>query len=281
MREKMRKIFCLAVVCLLTAGMNLGFPVLVAAETVGNVYDDAELLTQAEAENLNTQIEELKSETGWEIFAVTTSYAEGKSAMAYADDFFDIHAEGDADGVALLIDMDNREIYISTCGEAIRYLTDARIEQILDDSYGYAGDADYSSCFAVMLGGVESAYQKGIVDGQYNYDTETGEISYYHSLTAGEVVVVLLLAAIVAGIVYASVLASYRLKLGTYSYDFHKYGNVHLIHSDDRLVNQMTTHRHIQTESSSGGSSHHSNSSMSSTHHSSSGSTHGGGGHKF
>ena len=66
-------------------------------------------------------------ESGWNVYAVTTDDAQGKSATAYADDFFDEHSTEQEDGVALLIDMDNREITISTCGIAIRYLTDSRI----------------------------------------------------------------------------------------------------------------------------------------------------------
>ena len=41
------------------------------------------------------------------------------------------------DGLALLIDMDNREITVSTSGIAIRYLTDERIENILDAGYDH------------------------------------------------------------------------------------------------------------------------------------------------
>ena len=65
---------------------------------------------------------------------LTTDDTNGKTTQEYADDFFDAIAEN-GDGVALLIDMQNREICISTGGIAIRYLTDARIEDILNDGH--------------------------------------------------------------------------------------------------------------------------------------------------
>lgn len=44
---------------------------------------------------------------------LTTDDTNGKTTQEYADDFFDAIAEN-GDGVALLIDMQNREICIST-----------------------------------------------------------------------------------------------------------------------------------------------------------------------
>ena len=63
--------------------------------------------------------------------------------------------------MALLIDMDNREITISTCGIAIRYLTDSRIDNILDAAYAKISNGDYNGCMHSMLTGVETYYEKG------------------------------------------------------------------------------------------------------------------------
>ena len=67
--------------------------------------------------------------------------------MAYADDFYDSGNFGydgpHGTGVLFLIDMDNREIYISTCGDSIYYLTDARIETILDAAFDYVSNGQY------------------------------------------------------------------------------------------------------------------------------------------
>ncbi len=93
------------------------------------VYDDAALLTPEEIETLESELDAAGEKTGWNMLMLTTDDTNGKTTQEYADDFFDAIAEN-GDGVALLIDMQNREICISTGGIAIRYLTDARIEDI-------------------------------------------------------------------------------------------------------------------------------------------------------
>ena len=274
MRKKMK-----AMLLLLTMLFLLGGTSVMAAQD-GNVYDDAGLLTDSEIGTLNEQIGALQEKSGWNVYAVTTADAGGKSATAYEDDFFDVHSPEQKDGVAVLIDMDNREITISTCGEAIRYLTDSRIDSILDDAYSDVSDGAYGACLMTMVAGVADAYDAGIPGGQYNYDTDTGKISRHHELTLSEILIVVLLALATAAIIYSVVVGKYRMHFGNYQYDFHENGNIDLRISEDRFVNEMTTHRRIPRQTSSGGSSHHS-SGRSSTHHSSSGRSHGGGSRKF
>ena len=135
MMRKLKELFAFLMLVFL-----IGTPVCVSAAAEGDVYDDAGLLTETQIEELNTQITAMKEKTGWDIFAVTTSDAQGKSAMAYADDFYDGLTTEDSDGILVLIDMDNREIYLSTCGKAIRYLTDSRIDSILDDGFDHVSN---------------------------------------------------------------------------------------------------------------------------------------------
>ena len=276
MIKRLKSVICFIILALLFSGTAR---ILILADTAGNVYDDARLLDSEETEAVNGGIDALKSKTGWEVFAVTTDNALGKTAAAYADDFYDGLTSEDSHGVALLIDMDNREVYISTYGEAIRYLTDARIEDILDEAIGYAGSAEYGQCFLTMLNGVEQCYDNGIVKGQYNYDTETGKRSYYRSLTLEEALGAILLAAGAAVAVFLITLGRYRLKVGSYNYDYRGHSRITLTNQEDRLVNQTTTHCRVerQVASSGGGRS----ATRSSTHTSSSGRTHGGGGKKF
>ncbi len=245
----------------------------------GNVYDDGELLSETELASLRESIDALAETTGWNIYALTTEDAGGKTSQAYADDFYD-EAAPDTDGIALLIDMDNREITISTSGIAIRYLTDERIERVLDAGYDYVSDGEYYDCLDAMLEKVSFYYNAGIPDGQYNYDTETGAISRYYSLSAMEVVAAIVAGVAVAAIVFLCIVAKYRLKFGSYKYDFRENGYLKLTEKEDVFVNQHVIHRHIQREnsSSSGGSN---SSGRSSTHTSSGGHTHGGGSRKF
>ena len=244
------------------------------------VFDYAGLMSEDEIAALEMQITAMKEKTGWDIFAVTTDYAEGKSTVAYADDFYDERTTEDSDGILVLIDMDNREIYISTCGKAIRYLTDARIERVLDDGFYYVSNGEYASCLSAMLSTSEYYYDAGIQESQYNYDVETGAVSEYRTLTWMEVVPVFFLAVAVGLAIFFGVKKSYSLKGGRYEYPYMKYGKLDLTEHQDQFLRAHTTHHRIQTSSSSGGSSR-SSSGRSSTHRSSSGRSHGGGGRRF
>ena len=127
----------------------------------------------------------------------------------------------------------------------------------------------------------EYYYEVGVPSDAYTYDEETGEIHYYHVLTLGEILFAVVLAAAVFAAVFFGITGKYRLKFGGgYQYDYHAFGKVNLTGQEDRFVNQMVTHRRIQTDSgSSGGGSSHSG--RSTVHTSSSGRSHGGGSRKF
>ena len=282
MRKIWKKYLAVLVLCILAGmGMCISFTENVLG-AVPSVYDEAGLLTEDERVALMEQVTALCEKTGWDIFAVTTANAGGKSAMAYADDFYDARTEEDSDGVLALIDMDNREIYLSTCGDAIRYLEDTRIEAILDDAYYYVADGDYAGCLSAMIYGVEYYYDKGVHQDQYNYDVETGAVSEYRTLTWMEVVPVALLSAGVGIGIYLIVLSRYSIKGTTAdSYPYTRYGKVDLTDFDDRFMHQTVTHHRIQTDNGGGGRSSGGSGHRSSVHRSSSGRSHGGGGRKF
>ena len=281
MRKMLKKYSLMLTVCLVAVfGLLFGASQIVSA-AIPAVYDEAGLLTEEERVALSEQVNVLREKTGWDIFAVTIDNANGKSSMAYADDLYDAQTAEDSNGVLALIDMDNREIYLSTCGEAIRYLEDARIDAILDDAFSYVVDGDYAGCLSTMISGVEYYYEKGIHEDQYNYDVETGAVSQYRTLTWMEVVPVALVSAGVGIAIYCIVMNRYSLKGSTRndSYPYTRYGNVDLTDTEDRFVHQTITHHVIQTNNggSSGGGGGH----RSSVHHSSGGRSHGGGGRSF
>lgn len=266
------------ILCVFTLVFVFSFSGKVFAAQTEQVYDDANLLTESEMESVQEEILSLEAQTGWDVFAVSTDNAGGKSAMAYADDFFDTHTSEDASGVVFLIDMDNREIYISTCGEAIRYLTDLRLDDILDDAYYDVSDGEYYDCFVTMIEGVLTYYDAGIPKGQNNLDVETGAQSVYRHLELTEILVVVAVA-LGAGVgMYFIVVGHYQMKFHNERYEYRKYGKLTLRRKEDRFLNATHTQHRIQ---SSGGSSGGSRSGRSSTHRSSSGRSHGGSGRKF
>lgn len=281
MRKVWKGIIAAVILCMVFTASNVVYATENKRAEKRVVFDDAELMQDEEIDALAKQITNLKEKTGWEIFAVTTANANGKTAMAYADDFYDERTAESADGFLVLIDMDNREIYISTQGKAIRYLTDVRIERVLDAGYSYISNGEYASGLSSMIGKAEQYYEDGISKNQYNYDVETGAVSKYHALTWTEILPIFLLSAGVGLAIYIGVKKSYRLKGGRYEYPYMKYGEMKLIEKEDRFIRAHTMHQRIQTDSGRSGGSHSGGSGQSSTHHSSGGRSHGGGGRKF
>lgn len=267
-------VFCAAVLSVSAFSLQ---PAYAAAED-SKVVDDADLLSYDEEQEIQSMLDEFAEESGWTLFAVTTDDANGMTSEEYADDYVDQNAL-EENGVCFLIDMDNREIYMSTTGSAIRILTDHRIDSIMDDSYEYAGDGEYAKCFETMIRETEDSFHEGIESGQYNYDRDTGEISKApNRLTVWDMLISLIAAAAAGGAVIAVIAGKYRLKFGGWQYDFKSNSRLDLTNKTDRLVNTFRTAHHIQRDSGGGSGS---SGARSTTHHSSGGGTHGGGGHKF
>lgn len=223
------------------------------------VVDDADLLSGEEETAILAQLNAFSKESGWNLFVLTTNDAGGKTAQQYADSYVDTHAF-EQNGICFLIDMDNREVYMSTTKAAIRVLTDRRIDGILKDGTDYVSRGEYAEGFENMIAASRSFYQ--------TYQEPK-------RLTFSEIMIAIGIACAAAGITIAGIAGKYRLKLGNWSYDFRTNSRLDMRRSDDRLVNQFVTHHHIQRDT--GGNS----SGRSTTHHSSGGGTHGGAGRKF
>ena len=165
------------------SGLSMTAQAAGSGEKAGDVrvFDQADLFLEEEEKELQQAIDALREKMDMDAAVVTAEENPG-SAQAYADDFYEAHGFGTGsghDGALLLIDMDNRELCISTEGKMVRYLTDSRIEAVLDDMYGYAAAGDYYQAAGAFMEDLEVCYDNGIAADQYNYDPETGKISRY------------------------------------------------------------------------------------------------------
>lgn len=135
----------------------LAMSILASAYTTGEqrVFDQANLFTEEESaslqETLSTEIEKLQCD----IMILTTDDAEGKTTMDYAETFY-TEQEGGYDstnktGVVFTIDLDNRTFWITTSGEAITYINDARIQEIRDAVYDDVANENYGSAAATFI----------------------------------------------------------------------------------------------------------------------------------
>lgn len=251
------------------------FRTVLAQEVLLN--DLADVFTGDQKAFLQTEARRLSDAYQMDIVIVTTNDARNKSSRDYADDFFDDNGYGigaDRDGILFLIDFDNGEAYISTSGQGIRYLTDQRIESVLDDVFdsGFA-DGQYYRGATAFLNSTESFLRQGIPAGQENVPEGENSLSLFDGL---------------AGLVAsgASGLGFFGLTKKKYKghptpgiFDYRSHSVMNLGMTDDSLVNSYTTSRIIPQAPPPGSGS--SGAGRSTTHRSSSGRTHGGGGRKF
>lgn len=289
----------LILLCVLVFGI-CNVSLLAAADT--KVYDYANLFTLDEVETLEDSAKKLAEAYQMDIGIVTTNNAEGKSAMEYADDFYDNNDYGygsNADGLLFLIDMDNREIYISTCGSGIQYFTDLRISEMLDSTYEYVSNANYYGAATQFLKDVQTNIYKGIPSNQNTVEKEYSDprVDYNapsnphqpFTTPAGEPLTArsIGLSAIVAALV-ASLIAFITRSIVQYSYKHPRYTtpatnpddlSVHYTEKEDRFVTTHTSRVKIQSNNNGGGGS--GGSGHSSIHSSSGGHSHGGGGRGF
>ena len=117
------------------------------------LVDNANLLNAAEKVHLLQQLDEISQRQQVDVVVVTVNSLEGKSAMAYADDFFDYNGYGfgeNLDGILLLVSMEQRDWWISTTGYGITAFTDAGLEYIADCVVPKLSDGRYGKAFDIF-----------------------------------------------------------------------------------------------------------------------------------
>ena len=212
-----------------------------------------------------------------DIVITTTNDAQGKSSREYADDYFDYNGFGvgsDFDGILFLIDMDNREAYISTSGIGIRYLTDERIERILDSVFDSGlSDGDFYGASMVFLNVTRNFLEQGIPSNQHTVEEKAP-----NRVTLFDVILGLIGGTGAGGAFYTTTKSRYKLRNPGNPFSYKNNSFVNIANTDDKIIDKVVTHRIIprptNTNRPSGGG-------RSTTHRSSSGRSHGGGGRKF
>lgn len=267
---------CLA--CFVTIFPILLFCVCIAAQ-MSLVEDRAGCLTDEQERLLDQDARDLGGSYNMDLVIVTTQDTEGKSTVDYADDYFDDHGYGagpENSGVLFLIDLEHREVYISTTGTAISYLTDERIENILDAVFdGGLADGDYYGAARAFLSATAGYLQAGIPENQYT-EEEQGP----NRLTWSEALLGVLLSGLSALVFYIKTRSRYRAKPQTPVFEFRKNSVLHFSEVQDNLVKTFVTTRLIPNSvQRTGGLG--SGSGRSTVHRSGSGRMHGGGGRKF
>lgn len=109
------------------------------------IVDNADLLTSSQEEELSKLIDEVSVNNKFDLVIVTIDSLEGKSAEAYADDYYDYNGYGYSDnysGALFLISTENKR-HISTCGDGLEIYDDYLLDEIQYSCIMYLEINDY------------------------------------------------------------------------------------------------------------------------------------------
>ena len=121
------------------------------------IEDDAELLSEDEMALLYEEMIPLTKYGNVAFKSISDNYTYTSS---YADSYY--HEKfGTESGTILLIDMDNRIIYIFSDGENYKYITNSKADIITDNIYTYATDQDYYKCASIAYSQILTTLEGG------------------------------------------------------------------------------------------------------------------------
>ena len=236
----------------------LALPLMAAAQE--RVYDNAQVFSTSEEQQITDAVDAFIAETGMDYAVVTIDQDIGSQTHhEVAREYYfrlGLGAGDDASGALYYLNFNsaNRYEYLYTNGKMIDYMTDERIESALDQSNPKLQQGLYAQGALAMIAAVQSYVKQGIPEGQYRYDSETGErlTSFYKVVTPTEALIgggVCLL----IGLAFVLVVRSrYKLKGSTYHYDYAANSNLTMTESDDQYLRTTVT-RTRRAQSSGGG----------------------------
>ncbi len=153
-----------------------------------SIFDDADLFSDYEESEIASSAESFMTEKEYSIAIVTTDYTSGISSEEYAYDYYNnlIDTHGwQENGLLMLIDMDNRNVWISTFGDCILAYSDAEIDSIIDGGYNSLVNGEYADCILEMI--EEARVSNTVVDDNDFYIIEDEDLFGDYSF-AGNIV---------------------------------------------------------------------------------------------
>lgn len=219
----------------------------VVYENLYYVADDADLLTPAQEAELNTKLSALSAEKNADFVVLTVASLNGKTALSYADDYFDYNGYGqreDRTGMLLLYKTGtagDREVAISTSGEMYSCVTDADSDTFLDSIIPDLVSENYVSAFEAFV---------------LFADQQSDEIGKLPTLPLMYIPLCLLIGFVVAFVVLKIQTASLKSVNKERSARYYvKQGSLVLQDSRDRFLYRNVKKTPRQTQSSSSGTS--------------------------
>ncbi|MBQ8783907.1 MAG: TPM domain-containing protein [Clostridia bacterium] len=243
-----------------------------------NIVDNADLLTSQQEYLLETTTDVIRDDYSFEVVVVTVNSTEGMSAQDYADDFYDYNGYGVDDensGVLFLVDMGERNWFISTSGKGIELIADGELDYIEQEIIPYLSQGDYATCFSEFISTCDEILELD-ANGEnfaqnYGYDTEQDyfyadeyypyDDGYYDNGYSQpqsfnifkNIIIALVIGFVIALIIVMSMkgkLKSVRAKSG--AADYVVPGSMNLTQSDERFLYRHVTRTPRQQNNSNG-----------------------------
>ncbi len=267
-----KKTSLLTFLTILMLSLTLFYPTSAyAADAKDLLVDDSALLTDEEATELETRLNEISKAHQMDFVIYTENNSEISSAMEAADDFYDYNGYGygdDHSGIVLYINLSTRDVWLSTCGEAITTFTDEGISYIVDELTPSLSDGYYATAFSDYI----------TLCDEFATQAETGEPYDVGNMPrepfpAVRNIFISLIVGAIIGAIYLLILRGQLKSVAPNdsAVDYVVADSLHLDKQHEFFLYQ-TVSKTAKPKDTGGGSS---------THHSSSGSSHGGGGGKF
>ena len=260
----MKRKLIVCIICLFLASLLIS-PAWASA-SLSRIVDDAGLLTADETQLLEDAAYEFRDMYGLDAVILTVDDLGGRSIASFADDFYDYQGYGvgsEYSGLILVVAMAERELYISTCGEAIQRLNDRELDEIIGAVSSELSNGNYYDAFQLFFG--FTILSVDFDAGQIYYEEEAG-INWLLSILIGTAA---------AGIAVAVMAGSMNTKRRQHSAgSYLREGSYDLKNRQDIfLYSNVSKVRREQNSGSRGGGT--------SVHRSSSGRSHGGRGGRF
>ncbi len=236
-----------------------------------HVVDEANLLSSREVQSLNEQAEAMRNQYQMDVVILTVFSLHGTDPEAYADDYYDHAGYGvgsDHSGILLLISMESRDWAISTCGQAITWVTDQDLDRLEDALLPALSQGSYYTAFQNYLQTLDQILSAPLPEKA--------------TFTWGLLLHTLLWSLLFGGLAGGAILLVLRRQMRTarpqrYAGDYAVPGSFQLTRQRDIYLYSHTSR--VKRQTTRNGGSFHGGSS--STHHSSSGTSHGGSHGKF
>ena len=235
------------------------------------IYDFAELLTEEEEKQVYDKVKEFIANTNLDFAIVTINTNVKDSTQEYADDFYDYN-DFSIDGLAFVIDMQNRIFYISTAGKAMLYYDDYRIEYILSALDQEMYNHEYFNACNTLKSQLTEYYNNGFSDNADKYVVIGTQI--YRKTPYLLLSIIAVVSATIGTLILA--LRNKKIKLATNSNDYFDNKSFEITKDTKEFISSNTSRVYIPPADSGGGGS-----SGGGFHSGSSGASHGGGGHRF